>query len=300
MKRKIFLFAGVIISSVCVSSISFAGPELIVIGNNGPSRPQALRVDAATGAVLKRYSVPHEGLQGIAVDARGELLLSANTLGYGEITRLLDPANAPAMTHPALTMPGNLKVAPGGDVYVISTSGATGEQQARILRFEGATGKFLGGFYGNEESGNAWTDLAFGSDGGLFVTDHRLGVMHFNPQTGEFLGVFVAAGPGGPRTASALAFGPDGNLYVTDRDADTVLRFDGKTGRPIDAFVKPESGGLKGPVSLAFDSAGHLYVSSSVTHSVLRFDGQTGAFAGTVLGGDTLQSPSKLAFASVP
>ena len=87
---------------------------------------------------------------------------------------------------------------------------------------------------------------------------------------------------------------------MTDRDADTALRFDGKTGRPIDAFVKPESGGLKGPVSLAFDSAGHLYVSSSVTHSVLRFDGQTGAFAGTVLGGDTLQSPSKLAFASVP
>src|SRR3954462_6374436 len=124
MKPKTFLVAGIAVIFLSSSLAALAGPELIVIGNNGPSRPQILRVDAETGTVLKRYSAPQEGLRGIAVDARGDVLLSANILGYGEITHLLDPASAPAMTHPALTMPGNLKVAPGGDVYVISTSGA--------------------------------------------------------------------------------------------------------------------------------------------------------------------------------
>jgi sugar lactone lactonase YvrE len=300
MKQKTFLVTGILLALVCSSASLMGGSELIVIGNNGPGRPMVLRLDAQTGAVLNRYEAAQEGLQGVAVDAKGGVLLAGNTLGYGEITRLLDSKSAPAMAHPALIMPGSLRVGPDGNVYVISTSGENGEQTARILRFESSTGKFLGGFYGNSDTGNAWTDLAFGPDGTLFVTDHRLGVMHFNAQTGDFLGAFVPAGPGGPRTASALAFGPDGNLYVADRDADTVLRFDGKTGQPIDTFVKPESGGMKSPVSLAFDAAGQLYVSSSTGHSILRFDGKTGEFSGTIIGGNTLRSPSKLVFASIP
>ncbi|HTG45562.1 MAG TPA: hypothetical protein VK633_13630 [Verrucomicrobiae bacterium] len=300
MKQKTFLITGLVFTVACSALTVLAAPELIVIGNNGPGRPVIMRLDGQTGAVLKRYEAPHEGLQGIAVDGKGEVLVSANTLGYGQITRLLAPDSTSAMVHPALTMPGSLRVGPGGDVYVISTSGDTGEQQARILRFEGSTGKFLGGFYGNSDTGNTWTDLAFGLDGTLFVTDQRLGVMHFNAQTGDFLGVFVPAGPGGPGTASALAVGPDGHLYVADRDANSILRFDGKTGKPIDTFVKAQSGGLKEPVSIAFDSAGQLYVSSSIGHSILRFDGKTGAFSGSVLSGETLRSPSKLIFASVP
>ena len=199
MKQKPFV-TGILLTLACSSASLMAGPELIVIGNNGPGRPLILRVDAQTGTVLKRYEAAHEGLQGVAVDGKGEVLLSANTLGNGEITRLLDPKSAPAMVHPTLTMPGSLRVGPDGNVYVISTSGENGVQTARILRFDSSTGKFLGGFYGNSDTGNAWTDLAFGPDGTLFVTDHHLGVMRFNAQTGDFLGVFVPAGPGGPGT----------------------------------------------------------------------------------------------------
>jgi DNA-binding beta-propeller fold protein YncE len=298
MRRKIFLLASVLLIS---GTTLLAGPELLVISSGGASRPAVVRVDAQTGNILQRYAAEQENVGGVAVDAAGEIFLSGNTLGLGEIARVGAPVATPALSHPAFTMLGNLKIGPAGDIYVISAASFNGAYRGQVLKFDRRTGALAGGFVGSENTGTTWTDLAFGPDGMLYVSDQTLGIMRFNPATGEFLGVFVSAGPDGPRAASALAFGPDGNLYVADRDASSVLRFNGQTGRFMDNFISSQTGGLKGPASLAFGSNHQLYVSSSENHSVLRYDGQTGAFIGKVLSDNpNLPNPTRLVFASLP
>jgi DNA-binding beta-propeller fold protein YncE len=298
MRHKFLLLGSVLLLS---GTTLLVRPELLVVSSGGPSRPAVVRLDAQTGTILQRYAADQENVRGVAVDAAGEILVSGNSLGSGEIGRVGAPVATPVLSHPAFTMPGNLKIGPGGDIYVISAGVSHDGYRGQVLRFGSQSRALEGGFVGDESTGTTWTDLAFGPDGMLYVSDQTLGVMRFDPVTGEFLGVFVPGGPGGPRSASAIAFGPDGNLYVADRDDSSVLRFDGKTGQFMDNFIPSQTGGLKGPASLAFGSNHQLYVSSSENHSILRYDGRTGAFTGKVLSDNpNLQNPTRLVFASLP
>jgi sugar lactone lactonase YvrE len=298
MTKKIFLLGSFLLA--CGIPL-LARPELLIITSGGPTRPEVVRLDAQTGGIIQRYAAEQENVLGVAVDAAGEIFVSGNTLGSGEIARLGATDAAPAFSHPAFTMPGNLKVGPDGDLYVLSAVSLNGTYRGQVLRFGKQTGELGGGFVGPENTGGIWTDLAFGPDGMLYISDQALGVLKFNPATGEFLGVFVPSGPGGPRAASALAFGPDGNLYVADRERDSVQRFHGPTGQYMDDFILPQTGGLKQPVSLAFGASHQLYLSSSENHSILRYDARTGAFTGTVLAEHPLlQNPTRLVFASLP
>jgi streptogramin lyase len=296
MTKKVFLLATVLLVS---GLTGFARPELLVVSGGGPSRPAVVRLDAQTGTILERVAASQESVRGVAVDAAGEVLVSGNTLGAGEITKL--GFGAPGVAHPAFTLPGNLKIGPDGHIYVLSAAAFNGAFRGQVLKFDGRNGALLGGFAGPEESGSTWTDLAFGPDGLLYVADQTLGIMRFEPETGEFLGVFVPGGRSGPQSASALAFGPDGHLYVADRDASSVMRFDGQTGRFIDDFISSQSGGLKGPASLVFGDNQQLFVASAENHSILRYNSKTGAFTGTVVSANPqLQTPTRLVFASLP
>lgn len=296
MTKKVFLLVSVLLAS---NVASFARPQLLVVANGGSSRPGVVRVDAQNGNVLERFAASQENVRGVAVDADGAVLVSGNTLGAGEISRLGNDGSK--LAHPGFTMPGNLKIGPNGQIFVLSAANNAGTFRGQVLRFDSVTGALLGGFVGPEEAGGTWTDLAFGPDGLLYITDQTLGVMRFNPESGEFLGAFVPGGRSGPQSAMALAFGPDGHLYVADRDTSSIMRFDGQTGRFIDHFVSSQSGGLKGPMSLVFGENQQLYVTSSENNSILRYNARTGAFTGVVVAGDpALRYPTKLIYASLP
>jgi sugar lactone lactonase YvrE len=143
-------------------------------------------------------------------------------------------------------------------------------------------------------------------------------VLHYDGQSGAFIGVFVSSGSGGLDEPWAMAFGPDGNLFVTGMHSDNVLRYNGTSGAFISAFVPTAGYGLDGPKGILFDQSGHLYISSSTggggvpgPHQVLRFQGPNEASPGAPLpapgqagavfvadGSGGLSNPNGLAFGS--
>ena len=138
--------------------------------------------------------------------------------------------------------------------------------------------------------------MALGPDGDLYVTGFTdSAVLRFSVTTGDFLGVFVAAGAGGLDGPLSLAFGPDGNLYVGSSHTHQVLRYNGATGAFLDAFVDAGEGGLSGPFEILFFE-GSLLVASTGTDEVLRYDAATGTFLGALVtaGSGGLGEPTSL------
>ncbi len=147
-----------------------------------------------------------------------------------------------------LFSPRSLAFGPDGHLYV---SSATGE----ILKYNGATGAFLGVFVDATGNGGGPVDpygLVF-HGGKLYVASYFPSeVKAFNATTGAFVSTFVASGAGGLSGPTSLDFGPGGDLYVTSQSNDTIRRYAGATGTFVSAFVGAGSGGLDGPFDLAF------------------------------------------------
>jgi DNA-binding beta-propeller fold protein YncE len=170
-----------------------------------------------------------------------------------------------------------------GFLYIVS------EGTNRVLRYDGASLAFVDEFIaddpatpGDETGGlSNPTGIVFGPDGGVYVASFATDAVHrFDPTTGAFTGIFVAAGSGGLDGPDAgIAFGPDGHLYVPSYNNDRVLRYDGRTGAFLGTFVAPGAGGLLRPRTLVFRSDGHLLVSGEGSSQILRY-GPTGGFAG--------------------
>jgi streptogramin lyase len=186
----------------------------------------------------------------------------------------------------------DMDIGPDHNLYVSNGLFPNNGQAKNVLRYDGATGAFLGDF---ADSGQL-TDprgVTFGPDGNLYVADGSGPgrVLRYDGTTGAFLDEFVHVGSGGLSDPHAMLFGPDGNLYVIAGDKSEVLRYDGRTGDFIDVFVAPgqgglPSGGLHIPTSMAFGPDGNFYVANSQVDStsgggILRFDGKTGAFIDT-------------------
>jgi streptogramin lyase len=214
-----------------------------------------------------------------------DLLVSSS--GFGAVVRY-DTATGASQT---LVAPGSgglvnadgVTVGPDGAVYVCSETGK------RVLRFDRATGAYLGDFVAAGSGGlGQCEDLAFGPDGNLYVTNPESDanprndqVLRYDGATGAFRDVFVTTRSGGLHTPSGLVFGPGGDLFVASTNTSQILRYDGTTGAFRGIFVAAGSGGLSRPVGLAFGpaaSGGDLFVSSLDTDQVLRYDGATGAF----------------------
>ena len=124
-------------------------------------------------------------------------------------------------------------------------------------------------------------------DGLLYVVNNSAhSVMRFDPDTGDFIDVFVSSGSGGLVNAIDLAFTPQGDLLVGSRGSDEVLRYDGTTGAFLDAFVTAGSGGIDGNGDILFGPDGNLYVSGFKSHNIVRYDGTTGAFLDVFVGDD--------------
>jgi DNA-binding beta-propeller fold protein YncE len=191
----------------------------------------------------------------------------------------------------------DMDIGPDHNLYVSNGLYSNNNQANNVLRYDGATGAFLGDF---ADSGQL-TDprgITFGPDGNLYVADGTGPgrVVRFDGTTGAFLDEFVPAGSGGLSDPHAMLFGLDGNLYVIAGDKSEVLRYNGRTGAFIDVFVAPgqgglASGGLDFPTSMAFGPDGNFYVANSQVNEtsgggILRFDGKSGAFIDTIVAPD--------------
>jgi DNA-binding beta-propeller fold protein YncE len=193
-----------------------------------------------------------------------------------------------------LGFPWGFAFGPDGNIYVSSPLlGHLGPPQNSVLRYNGVTGAFMGVFASGLLN---IRQLAFGSDGSLYVVDNfGRSVNRYNGSTGELMGAFVANGLADPH---GIAFGPDGNLYVSDQTSNRIVRFAGTTGVLIDDFVATE---LANPYGLAFGPDGDLYVADYVRNAVLRFDGTSGFFRGEFVSSSTVTvvSPHAVAFTPV-
>jgi DNA-binding beta-propeller fold protein YncE len=147
-----------------------------------------------------------------------------------------------------LFAPRSLGFGPNGNLFVSSGSG-------EILRFDGASGAFVGAFVDANGNGSGPLDpYGFRFHGGaLFVTSFFDDtVRKFDAASGAFLATVVASGSGGLDGPTALDFGPGNDLFVASSANDSVRRYDGATGAFESVFVASGAGGLDAPIDLAF------------------------------------------------
>lgn len=171
-------------------------------------------------------------------------------------------------------------VAFGPDGHLYLTSNVSNQ----VLKYDGATGEFLGVFVPAGSGGLAQANaLVFGADGALYVgSSANSAVLRYRgplqPNAGSFQDTFVPSGSGGLSGIAGLKFGPDGDLYVSSRNTSSVLRFDGVSGAFREEVAAPGEGGLSTTGGFAFDNAGHIYVASQNTNEILRYGRGTEEF----------------------
>ena len=160
---------------------------------------------------------------------------------------------------------GGFAVGPHKQIYV--------QEENVINRYDSRTGEFIDVF---AEVDVVLEAMTFGPDGNLYATrridDLRYDdVVHFDGETGEYLGVFASGG--GLQTPWGLAFADNGDLYVAStHPAGNVIRYDGETGQ----YVETIEGWIGSAVDLATGPDGHLYVANWHHDGVRRIDTQAG------------------------
>ena len=126
---------------------------------------------------------------------------------------------------------------------------------AGALRFDPATGSFLGAFCSptNFATPTGAYGLCFGPDGNLYVSDSgNKRVLRFNGTNGVLLNQFASGG--GLDNPVGLRFGGDGHLYVVSNNwygtgRQCVIRYNGTTGAFMDQFA---TGGITTSWGISF------------------------------------------------
>lgn len=182
-----------------------------------------------------------------------------------------------------------------GSLYVASGGGAA----SGILRYDAATGAFLGEFGDISSAGvDLPTTMAFGPNGDLYVGGYASdNVVRLDGTTGAFLGVFADASSGlnGPQ---GMLFDANGNLLVSSSDSNAILRYRVSDGAPLAPFVPSGQDGLSLPRSLRSGPDGDVYVVCFGTNSVRRYQAGTGLLLGEPVAPVlvTLSQPDDLLF----
>lgn len=255
--------------------------ELLVSGYGS----QALhRYDAASGAPLG-VAATAPGAQSLRYGPDGFLYACAEeqdrvlrldgATGAFVANFVWDDPGTPLDESGGLDAPTAAVFGPDGALYVASFS------QDRVLRYDGASGAFLGVFIaaGTGPIDGPDAGMAFGPDGRLYVPSFNNNrVLRYDAVSGAFIDVFAAPveGVSAPRV---LRWRGDGLLYVTSWANNRILRFD-LGGALVDTFVT----GVTRPTGLVVEpETGDLLVTSDQTSNVRRFDGATGAAKGTFI-----------------
>jgi DNA-binding beta-propeller fold protein YncE len=170
---------------------------------------------------------------------------------------------------------GPVTIGPDGNIY---TATGNGFDYNTILRYNGATGAFMGIFATGPINGVR--EIVF-HNGYMYVASSSTNqVLQYDATTGAYVGAFLAAGSGGINAPYGLAFDAAGNLYVSGAGSNNVVKYD-TNGNPVGTYIAAGSGGLSAPLGLAFDPSGaYLYVASSGSNQVLKYNASTGAFVG--------------------
>ena len=175
----------------------------------------------------------------------------------------------------------------------------------RLLAYDAQTGKLLREFNPPEDFAYNFhpRGLVIGPNGLLYVTSlpnvpapptPRLGgqIFVFDPETFDFLGVFIDDPDGGVDALNrpdGIVFGPDGNLYVASfranaSDADAIRIYDGHTGvfiKEIELSTPPAPRAFA--QGLLFGPDGKLFVpisgnDATTTGRIRKYDVETGTF----------------------
>jgi RHS repeat-associated protein len=170
-----------------------------------------------------------------------------------------------------------IRFGPDGNLY---SDNFVNSNNNNVQKFDGGTGRFLGVFATDPNSGVEISGLAFGPDGNLYVTDGSH-VLMFDGTSGSFVRTVASFSATPINFGQSPVFGPDGNLYVVGLNSNNVGRFNSSTGQFINEFVPAGSGGLSRPGVIAFGPDGNLYVGTDPSGSpgqVFEYNGSTGAF----------------------
>lgn len=268
----------------------WAWPILFVLLGSGPkATAQELLVSGYTSKEVHRYSLVDGSYQGpldsvaspqaLVYGPDGLLYVAAE--GGDEVLRY-DPATlaplgpfvfddpvTPQDETGGLDNPTGLAFGPDGNLYVASF------ETDSVLRYDGATGTFLGDFVPAGGGGLDGPDagLTFGPDGHLYVPSYFTDqVLRFDGGSGAFLDDFVSVQEGGLQRPRMLVFRSDGVLFVSGDTSNSVHRYD-RAGAFMDrffSFVRVTGFGIS-PLD------GNVYATSVRSNSVVRFDGTTGA-----------------------
>lgn len=210
------------------------------------------------------------------------------------------------LSYAASTLVGTLGVTmgPDGMAYVAS------EGTDQVLRFDPATGAYLGAFVEDDpstvpdESGGlvAPSAVVFGPDGDLYVASFSGdSVLRYDGRTGAFDSVFVQPADGGLNGPDAgMVFGTGGDLYVPSYWNHRVKRFDGQSGAFVSDFLEPSPSGLRNPRTVLFAGDGFVYATSEGTDEVLQFDAVTGDFVAALVTDDPATTPDETGGLSGP
>jgi DNA-binding beta-propeller fold protein YncE len=277
------LFVAIVVSSVAAAAPpAGTAPCLMASGYNTES---IHLFDPVTGAKLGFLDaaglVP--GAQSMHYGPDGQLYVCAEkqdrVLRFDGITGTLlgtfvgDDPNTPQDEDGGLDGPTAAIFGPDGHLYVASFD------TDRVLRYDGATGAFLGVFVGNdpatpqdETGGLDGPDagMTFGPDGRLYVPSFQSNqILSYDPQTGAFLGIFNKSGPlSRPRM---IRFRGDGVAFVTSWGNARILKY-APDGTFLATFASPPT-----PTGLVFEpGTGHVLVTSDNQNYIRRYDGVTG------------------------
>lgn len=190
-----------------------------------------------------------------------DLFVSNTSSGEVFVLRAAAPG-APELIVNGLSAPTALAFDAGGALYVADAAGLGGGS-GHIYRF--TSGGTLGSVYASG-FGNV-TDLAFASDGTLWVSD---------TERGGDGGIFTVAAGGGAttqfNTPSNSLQGPlsitldAGNVYTGDTVLDQVRAFDRDAGHIASStLIFEDLPELEAPEGLAFDGLGNLAIAAGVS-----------------------------------
>lgn len=182
---------------------------------------------------------------------------------------------------PGFSGPVSVALGPDGLLYVASRANPNQPEGVRVTRctFDGDyVGEFNG--WGDAPGQFIWiTEIRFGPDGMLYLSDentHRISV--FTPE-GEFLRCWgeLGAGPGQLNRPSGMAFSPDGTLLVVDSLNHRVQRFTAN-GELLSGWGEEGegSGQFRMPWGVATDTDGDVYVTDWRNDRVQKFDSDGG------------------------
>ena len=203
---------------------------------------------------------------------------------------------------PGFSGPVSLALGPDGLLYVGSRANPNQPEGVRVTRCT-FYGDYVGEFsdWGEAPGQFIWiTEIRFGPDGNLYLSDentHRISV--FTPE-GEFLRCWGEFGAelGQLNRPSGMAFAPDGSLLVVDSLNHRVQRFSADGDFLMGWGSEGEgSGQFRMPWGVAVDEVGDVYVSDWRNDRVQKFDADGGFIAefDGQDGGDGFARPNGLA-----